>query len=82
MVKDGATKDYIVGFTDLGNCDDFSTEMLEWRMAQCGAIKYSGDLSAPPDQKKAPRKGIMFEPKKAVRGNDNDSSDDDFFEKD
>lgn len=25
LVKDQKTKDYIVGFTDLGNCDDFST---------------------------------------------------------
>lgn len=32
LVKDGKTKDYVVGFTDLGNTDDFSTEMLEWRL--------------------------------------------------
>lgn len=25
LIKDSKTKDYIVGFTDLGNCDDFST---------------------------------------------------------
>ena len=41
LIKDSKTKDYIVGFTDLGNCDDFSTEMLEWRIAQSGAIEYS-----------------------------------------
>lgn len=39
-IKDSKTKDYIVGFTDLGNRDDFSTEMLEWRIAQSTAIKY------------------------------------------
>lgn len=41
IVKDSKTKDYIVGFTDLGNRDDFSTEMLEWRIAQSGAIDYN-----------------------------------------
>lgn len=41
LVKDSKTKDYIVGFTDLGNCDDFSTELLEWRIAQSGAIDYN-----------------------------------------
>lgn len=41
IIKDSKTKDYIVGFTDLGNRDDFSTEMLEWRIAQSGAIEYN-----------------------------------------
>lgn len=40
LVKDSKTKDFIVGFSDLGNCDDFSTEMMEWRIAQSGAIDY------------------------------------------
>lgn len=46
IIKDSKTKDYIVGFTDLGNRDDFSTEMMEWRIAQSGAIDYnvSGQL--------------------------------------
>lgn len=41
IIKDSKTKDYIVGFTDLGNRDDFNTEMLEWRIAQSGAIDYN-----------------------------------------
>lgn len=41
IIKDSKTKDYIVGFTDLGNRDDFSTEMMEWRIAQSGAIDYN-----------------------------------------
>lgn len=41
LIKDSKTKDYIVGFTDLGNRDDFSTELLEWRIAQSGAIDYT-----------------------------------------
>lgn len=45
IIKDSKTKDYIVGFTDLGNRDDFSTEMLEWRIAQSGAIDYNVSIS-------------------------------------
>lgn len=41
LIKDNKTKDYIVGFDDLGGRDDFSTEMLEWRIAQSGAIDYN-----------------------------------------
>ena len=48
VVKEGKTKDYIVGFTDLGNTDNFSTEMLEWRIARSDVIEYSGDLLQPP----------------------------------
>lgn len=44
LIKDGKTKDYIIGFTDLGNRDDFSTEMMEWRIAQSGAIDYKVNL--------------------------------------
>lgn len=40
LVKDGKTKDYVVGFTDLGNTDDFSTEMLEWRLGCSDIITY------------------------------------------
>ncbi|KAL1497246.1 hypothetical protein ABEB36_008238 [Hypothenemus hampei] len=42
--------DKIIGFSQLGNRDDFSTEMMEWRIAQNGLINYEGDLSTPPDQ--------------------------------
>lgn len=42
--------DKIIGFTQLGNRDDFSTDVLEWRIAQQGIINYEGDLSTPPDQ--------------------------------
>ncbi|CAG0889662.1 unnamed protein product [Cyprideis torosa] len=71
IVKDAKTKDFIFGFTDLGNTDDFSTEMLEWRLAQSGVINYNGDLMSPPDgpggsKKKQPvTKRIQ---KRAVRG--------------
>lgn len=40
LVKDGKTKDYIVGFTDLGNTDEFPTEVLEWRLGCSDIINY------------------------------------------
>ena len=40
LVKDSKTRDYIVGFTDLGNHDEFSTEMMEWRIATAGVVEY------------------------------------------
>ncbi|XP_017476295.1 PREDICTED: thioredoxin domain-containing protein 9 [Rhagoletis zephyria] len=76
LVKDSKTKDFIVGFTDLGNCDDFSTDMLEWRIAQSGAIDYKGDLMTPPDVKK---KAYINRLNKTIRsGYDSDDSDIDF----
>ena len=40
LIKNSKTRDFVVGFKDLGNCDDFSTEMLEWRIAQSAVIDY------------------------------------------
>lgn len=74
LVKDSKTKDYIVGFTDLGNRDDYTTDMMEWRIAQSGAIEYNGDLMTPPDQQK--KKKTNFQSKKTIRGGyDSDDSD-------
>ncbi|XP_041450852.1 thioredoxin domain-containing protein 9-like [Drosophila obscura] len=43
LVKDRMTTDYIVGFQELGgNCDSFSTAMLERRIARSGTISYKG----------------------------------------
>ena len=75
LVVDSKTKDYIVGFTDLGNCDDFSTEVLEWRIAQVNAIDYSGDLMHPPDNTKMKKQRVNK--KKTIRENDSDDSDSD-----
>jgi len=58
LVRDSKTVDYIVGFTDLGNRDDFSTDILEWRIATQKVINYSGDLLTPPEdnsEKQKPR---------------------------
>ena len=75
LVKNGKTKDFVVGFTDLGNTDNFSTEMMEWRIARADVIEYQGDLLCPPSSKSGPRTEIQR--KKTIRGRDNDSSDSD-----
>ena len=51
IVVDNITKDFIKGFDDLGGTDDFSTEMMEWRLGCAGVINYSGNLLEPPDHK-------------------------------
>ncbi|XP_076119587.1 thioredoxin domain-containing protein 9 [Alosa pseudoharengus] len=79
LVKDGKTKDYVVGFSDLGNTDEFSTEMLEWRLGCQDIINYSGNLLEPPTA--APKSGSKFTKveKKTIRGKgyDSDSEADD-----
>lgn len=77
LISDSKTKDYIVGFTDLGNCDDFSTEMLEWRIAQSGAIAYNGDLMNPPEKGKKTKSLLGGKPK-TIRSRESDGSDDDW----
>lgn len=75
LVTDQKTKDFIVGFTDLGNRDDFTTEILEWRIAQSGAINYQGDLMTPPDQAERKSKSLLGQTK-SIRdkvGDDDDS---------
>ncbi|XP_043932972.1 thioredoxin domain-containing protein 9-like [Protopterus annectens] len=79
LLKDGKTKDYIVGFSDLGNTDEFTTETLEWRLGCADIISYSGNLMEPPFQtSKKPGTGIFKIEKKTIRGKayDSDSEDD------
>lgn len=80
LVKDGKFVDRIVGFDDLGGHDEFTTEMMEWRIARAGVINYSGDLSVPPGQ--AAKKSSTTILKKSIRSrrdmdDDEDSEDDD-----
>ena len=82
LIKEGKTRDYIVGFSDLGNTDEFSTEMLEWRIAQADLINYTGDLMTPPDAPGSKHKTNIFKGKvknKTIKGKDQreDSSDED-----
>jgi len=79
LAKDGKTVDYIAGFDDLGGIDDFSTEMLEWRIARAGVIEYSGDLLNPPlpGGAGAKPKILGHSTNKTIRGRqDSDDSDD------
>lgn len=74
LIKDNKPIDYIVGFTDLGNTDDFDTEMLEWRIARSGIIEYNGDLINPPQNTK--KKHIHTKSKAIIRGNEDNSDED------
>lgn len=75
LIVNGKTKDYIIGFTELGNCDDFSTETLQCRLAQSGVINYDDDLQSSETGKKS----FIFRPQKpkTIKGHDSDDSDDD-----
>ncbi|XP_035232678.1 thioredoxin domain-containing protein 9-like [Stegodyphus dumicola] len=76
LCKDAKSIDVIVGFDDLGGVDDFSTEILEWRIAQAEVINYSGDLTSPPGTSKQVKKSfITFKPK-TIRGHCDDSDSD------
>ncbi|XP_051938282.1 thioredoxin domain-containing protein 9 isoform X2 [Hippocampus zosterae] len=76
---DGKSKDYVVGFGDLGNTDEFTTEMLEWRLGCADVINYSGNLMEPPTSTQKPHSRFTKVEKKTIRGRgyDTDSDDDD-----
>ena len=73
LIKQSKTVDYIVGFGDLGNTDDFDTEMLEWRIARAAIIEYNGDLLNPPQNSR--KKHINTKPKSIIRGSKNEEDD-------
>ncbi|XP_005798103.1 thioredoxin domain-containing protein 9 [Xiphophorus maculatus] len=77
LLLDGKTKDYVVGFTDLGNTDEFSTEMLEWRLGCADVINYSGNLMEPPTGSQKSGSKITKVEKKSIRGRGYDSDSDD-----
>ena len=81
LMIDNIVKDKIIGFTDLGNTDEFSTDMLEWRLGCGGVIDYKGDLKSPPDDEEKKKKINLFGKKpKTIRNaigvNDDDDDDD------
>lgn len=76
LIVNGKTKDYIVGFTELGNCDDFSTATLQNRLAQSGVINYDDDSNtSEPSKKSFMLKSVK---PKTIKGRDSDDSDDDW----
>ncbi|XP_076016690.1 thioredoxin domain-containing protein 9-like [Genypterus blacodes] len=76
LVVDGKTKDYVIGFSDLGNTDEFPTEMLEWRLGCADVINYSGNLMEPPTLKQRPGSKFTKVEKKSIRGRGYDSDSD------
>ena len=50
----------MVGFDQLGGHDNFSTEMLEWRLGVSKAINYRGDISQPPGKRRDYETPIEF----------------------
>ena len=77
-VVDSKTKDYIKGFDDLGGHDEFSTEMLAWRLGCAGVLDYAGNLLEPPDAGKPVKKSVNYYSKKSIReSNQDDESDSD-----
>lgn len=74
LIKDEIVKDRIVGFTELGNCDDFTTDVLEWRIALSGVIDYDGDLLHPPENQRMAK----VQPRKSGTIREDRNSDSDF----
>merc|ERR1711981_692695 len=68
IIIDGKTTGYLRGFEEFGGTDDFSTEMLEWRLGVAQVISYKGDLKTPPDQRKKQQRGT-----KIIRGEQNET---------
>jgi len=79
LIKNQQTTGHIMGFTELGNTDEFSTEMLEWRLAHGEVINYSGDLNTPPDQaaRKQTTSFVGKKVKMGARGGKIKAADDD-----
>jgi len=77
LIVDGQTKEKIVGFDQLGGHDDFSTEMMEWRLGVAGAINYKGDKSTPPEDNRPKARNPLLANKKNSKIRDNDWGDSD-----
>lgn len=73
LVVNGKSKDYIVGFTDLGNRDDFLTETLEYRISLSGVITFEENLSS--ENTKKTWLSQVSKPK-TIKGPNNSNSDD------
>ncbi|KAF5396594.1 Thioredoxin domain-containing protein 9 like [Paragonimus heterotremus] len=59
LIRDGQVCDRIIGFDELGGHDEFSTAMLEWRLAVGQVINYQGDITVPPDSNKPKSSGLL-----------------------
>ena len=86
IARDGKTVDYIAGLDDLGGRDDFTTDVMEWRVARSGVIDSAGDLMVPPGAAGAggEAKGLLGgvrggAKKKVIREKEDDGDSDDDF---
>jgi len=59
-----------------GNTDEFSTEMLEWRLGCSDIINYSGNLMEPPTTAKKSASKFTKVEKRTIRGKAYDSDSD------
>lgn len=78
LIVDGKTQEKVVGFDQLGGHDNFSTEMLEWRLGVSKAINYRGDISQPPEENQQPRKNPLHANRR-IRQNDDPDTDEELF---
>jgi len=80
FIKDEKTVGRMVGFSQLGDTDEFPTEVMEWRLGTYDIITYTGDLTKPPAGAGGSNSGgkINVLKGKSIRGgrfNDSDSDD-------
>ncbi|CAG9816204.1 unnamed protein product [Phaedon cochleariae] len=72
LVQKSIMIDKVVGFSQLGNCDDFSTEVMEWRIAQNNILDYDGDLLTPPNLRDTKSKNSNKKIRSGIYNNDDD----------
>ena len=65
----------VVGFDQLGGHDEFSTEMLEWRLGVSKAINYRGDINQPPEDKRAPARNPLHANRRIRQADDFDTDE-------
>jgi len=77
LLEKNVVVDRILGFTDLGNRDDFKTEMMEWRLSLKDIIEYEGDKYNPPEHSTKEKRSMNIIRSRNIRSNTNDDSDED-----
>jgi len=85
LLKDAINIGRLTGFSELDNKDDFSTDLLEWVLAQWDVIEYNGDKETRPTGKnsRTTRDILKANAKpKTIRGKLNDDDEDSDFEED
>lgn len=58
LIKNAKVDDYVVGFDELGGTDDFSTEILEERLAKAQVIFLEGESSLKPSNSTAKTRSV------------------------